>query len=292
MDNDRMLIDKLRQGVLSGRITYDDIVKRLTIAIETEYLKESPNIDFIDCCEDFLWEIGSEGKQEFVSNSDRYLNAIEQHCEVITPKATRTGPVMGFAKRIALISAAFAILICLTQGAMHFQWFSQHSSTDEQQYIIQGHNVSIELIASSIAEHDQYATIKTHDWEEFCEFLGFIPTIVSPSSLGATGTEYTAFVEPDVIMLIIKYTLLTTDETVVMTIYHYTDIEDAFISFEQDKGGEHVDICGTSVYTSTNIEANSFTWIIDSTIYKVAGSISVENGLSIIEKMIGACSHE
>lgn len=93
-------------------------------------------------------------------------------------------------------------------------------------------------------------------------------------------------------MLIIKYTLSTTDETVVMTIYHYTDIEDAFISFEQDKGGEHVDICGTSVYTSTNIEANSFTWTIDSTVYKVAGSISIENGLSIIEKMIGACSHE
>ena len=45
MKNDRMLIDKLRQEVLSGKITYDDIVRRLSIAIENEYLKDTPNVE-------------------------------------------------------------------------------------------------------------------------------------------------------------------------------------------------------------------------------------------------------
>ncbi|MDD6050720.1 MAG: hypothetical protein PUC00_05550 [Clostridiales bacterium] len=292
MDNDRMLIDKLRQEVLSGRITYDDIVKRLTIAIETEYLKDSPNIDFIESCEDFLWEIRATEEQKYVSVKDRYLKVIGQHTKVATPIHSRNTSSVGFAKRIALVCTAFVVLICLTQGAIRFRWFSQNSSSDEQQYIIEGHNVNIDLIMNSIAEHDHYATMKTHDWKEFCEFLGFIPTIIDPSALSATDTQYTAFVEPEVIMLIIKYTLSTTDETVVMTIYHYTDIEDAFISFEQDNEGEHIDICGTSVYTSSNIEANSFTWIVDSTVYKVAGSISIEKSLSILENIVGACSHE
>ncbi len=291
MDNDRMHIDKLRQELLSGRITYDDIVKRLTMAIETEYLKESPNLDFIDCCEDFLWEITDTEKQRFVSVSDRYLKAIGQRTEVTAPNHPRNASVMGFAKRIALISAAFALIICLTQGTIHFEWFSQQSSSDAQQYIIQGHSVSIDLVMKSIAEHDQYATLKTDDWEEFTHFLGFSPTIIAPSAIDATDTQYTAFIEPGAIIIIVQYTCSETSH-VIYTIHHYLDIEEAYLLFEQDASGEQLSINTTKVYCTENLNRYSFTWLDSSTLFNLAGNLENKEFLQIVQELTGGTPHE
>lgn len=292
MENDRMLIDKLRQEVLSGKLTYDDVVRRLTIAIETEYLKESPNLELIDSCEDFLWEIETEGKQKFVSVCDRYLNAIGQHSEVTTPKKTRTGPIMGFAKRIALISAAFAVLIFFTQGAMRFRWFSHNSSSDEQQYIIQGHDIGIDIISKSIAEHDEFDMLQTKDWNEFIDYLGFTPSIINPDMLEASNTQYIAFIEPGVIMLYIQYSGLSNDNEVLMTIQYFTDMEDAYFTLEQDAEGEIVYVHDTMVYVSTNVTNHSFTWLSGETIYRVAGSLTYEEGLQIVSEVVGGIDFE
>lgn len=286
MENDRMLIDKLRQEMLSGKITYDDIVRRLTKAIESEYLKESPSIDFIDSCEDFLWEIETEGKQKFVSVSDRYLEAIEQHVEITAQEQTKRSPVMGFAKRIALISAAFAILIFFTQGAIHFEWFTQHSSTDEQQYIIQGHEITVNVIETCIAEHDAFDSIKTTSWDELCSFLGFSPQIISPSVFHVDDTLYKAYIEPGVVMIDVLYKTDPHDAVAVMTVQYYTDPEEALFIFEQDAAGEHLKIGNQSVYATTNIDRNSFCWISDSTITILAGTFDYKNGLTSIEYLI------
>lgn len=287
MENDRMHIDKLRQEVLSGRITYDDIVKRLTMAIETEYLKESPNIDFIKSCENFLWEIGTEGKQKFVSVSDRYLEAIEQHVEITAQEKTKWSPVLGFAKRIALVSAAFSILIFFTQGAIHFEWFTQHSSTDEQQYIIQGHEITVNVIETCIAEHNAFDSIKTTSWDELCSFLGFSPRIISPSVFHVDNTLYKAYIEPGVVMIDVLYKTDPHDAVAVMTVHYYTDSSEAYFMFEQDSTGEPIIINSSSVYTSVNMGRISYAWCSDSTICKLAGTFSAEEGLQILQYLTG-----
>lgn len=287
MENDRMPIDKLRQEMLSGKITYDDIVRRLTQAIESEYLKESPSIDFIDSCEDFLWEIETEGKQKFVSVSDRYLGAIEQHVEITAQEQTKWSPVMGFAKRIALISAAFALLVFFTQGAIHFEWFTQHSSTDEQQYIIQGHEITVNLIETCIAEHDAFDSIKTTSWDELCSFLGFSPHIISPSVFQVDNTLYKAYIEPGVVMVDVLYKTDPHDAVAVMTIHYYTDSSEAYFMFEQDSTGEPIILNNCSIYTSSNMGRTSYAWCSDSTIFKLAGTFSAEQGLQILQYLTG-----
>lgn len=292
MKNDRTLVDKLRQEMLSGKITYDDIVRRLTKAIESEYLKESPSIDFIDSCEDFLWEIETEGKQRFVSVSDRYLGAIEQYVEITAQEHVKWSPVIGFAKRIALISAAFAFLIIINQGMLHIGWFSQKSSPDEQQYIIQGHNIDIDLITKCIAEHNEFGMLKTTDWNEFIEFIGFAPSVISPDMLKASNTQYIAFIEPGVIMLYIQYANLRNDDEVLMTIQYFTDLDDAYFTLEQDAEGEIIHVEDTMVYVSTNVTNSSFTWLSDTTVYRIAGLLTHDEGLRIVSEIVGGNDYE
>lgn len=285
MDNDRMLIDKLRQELLLGRITYDDVVKRLTKAIENEYLKESPNVDFISACEHVLWKIETEGKQEYVSVSDRYLGAIEQHVKVAAQVRMKRKPATGFAKRIALVCAASAILILFSQGAIHFEWFTQQSSSDEQQYIIQGHEITVNLIRTCIAEHNEYDFIKTSSFDDLCSFLGFSPSVASPQAFGVDTVLFEAYIEPSIIMVNALYESEPGDAIAVLTTQYYTDA-DALFMFEQDITGELILVNGNSVYTSTNMGRTSFSWMSNSTVYKLAGTFDNTLGLSLVHYLI------
>lgn len=292
MDNDRMLIDKLRQELLLGRITYDDVVKRLTKAIESEYLKESPNVDFISACEHVLWKIETEEKQEYVSVSDRYLEAIEQHVEVAAQAHMKRKPATGFAKRIALVCATFAILILFTQGAIHFEWFTQQSSSDEQQYIIQGHEITVNLIKTCIAEHNEYDFIKTSGFDDLCSFLGFSPSVVSPQAFGVDTVLYEAYIEPSIIMVNALYESEPGDAIAVLTVQYYTDADEALFMFEQDMGGTRTFINGLTVYISSNLEHYSYSWLSDSTVTFLTGVSDTEIALSIVEELIGGIAHE
>lgn len=282
-----MLINKLRQEVLLGKLTYDDIVRRLSIAIETEYLKESPNLEFIGYCEDFLWEIETEGKLKFVSVCDRYLNAIGQHSEVTTPKKTRTGPVIGFAKRIALIGVAFAVLIFFTQGAMRFRWFSHHSSSDEQQYIIQGHEITLELIQSALAEHTENAYLKTTDWDELCDFLGFVPHSIFPQALQANSVTYFAHIQDGIIVVDALFEDSEQNTIAVLKQEYYLDVEEAYLMIEQDSQGTHLDINGYQVYCNGNMGRQIFSWLSQSSLTRLSGKFDVDVGVNIIEQLTG-----
>ncbi len=287
MENNRMLIGKLRQALMSGNITYDDIVRRLTKAVEDEYLKPSPNVDFIDTCEKFLWEISTEGQQKFVSVSDHYLEVIKQHSEVKTQARTPNRPVMGFAKRMVLICATFAFLLCITQGAIHFEWFTQGSSTDKQQYIIQGHGATISLIQKCIAEHDACSELKTSSWDELCDYLGFAPSVISPGVFQLDEALYQVYVEPGIIMVNALYETPPGNATALLTIQYYTDVDEALFIFEQDASGEQISINNHPVYVTTNLNRVSFSWISDSAISILAGTFDYELGEKIVEQLIG-----
>lgn len=283
MVDSRKLIDELRAEVLSGNISCDDVIKRLTVAIEVEYQKNEPNQTFIDTCEDLLWEIGTKGQQKFVSANDRYLATIEQYSQ----KTSKRKPYLRIAKRCALVFAAFAFLLIISQGAFHIGWFTKTPSPDEQQYIIQGHSIDVDFIARSIAAHEEYDSLQTDDWDEYIDFLGFVPSIVNPDVFSATVVRYIAFIEPDSIMLAVQYEIPDSDSPIVMTEQYYLDVDEAYFMMEQDNVGSSIFINNVAVYMSTNMNNVSFSWVNHNVVYKLAGNILPNEGLKIISEFIG-----
>ncbi len=288
MENNCLLIDKLRQEVISGQITCDAIIKRLSVAIENEYLKDTPNMDFINVCEDFLWEIGTQGRQEYISSNQQYLEAIHLHTESL-PLNTNS---FSFGQRLTVILVVFAFLIFFTQDMLSFDWFTQESNPDGQQYIIQGHEITISLIQKCIAEHDASSELKTNNWEELCDYLGFAPSVISPEAFQVDVALYQAYVEPGIVMVNALYESEPGDAIAVLTLHYYTDLDEALFMFEQDAVGEKVSLCNHTVYTSTNLDHISYSWISDSTVSFLTGIFSPDVGLTIVEQLIGGTSHE
>lgn len=287
MDKDRLPFDELRKEVLSGKITYDDIVKRISVAIEIEYLKESPDTDFINVCEDFLWEIGTDGKQPFTSVSERCLETIVRF-EQNEAKSTWEGEQSnGFARRFATVLVAFALLFFVVQGVSGLKWFSQGSSPDGQQYIIKGHEITLDIIKESIAEHEDFSEIRTERWDELCDFLGFTPSIIAPEALNADIVHYEAYVEPEQIMINGLYKSSQNENQVILAIQYYTDPSEAIFMFEQDATGEFVSLGSQTVYVTSNVDRTSIGWVQESTYTLLNGTFEPSEGIEIVKELIG-----
>lgn len=282
MDNTRMPIEKLRQEIQDGKINCEDIVKRLYVAIETEYLKDTPDMEFIYNCEDFLWEIGTQG-QVFVSANGQYVEVIKKH---LKKQPQKNRPTSGIAKRFAIVCAVFAFLVILSQSIAHIDWFSQSSSDDEQQYIIQGHSINVSMIAQSIAEHNEIDYLQTDNWDEFVDFLGFAPSIIDPALFAATEMQYIAFIEPDVIMIMVQYNP-SSHNPIAMTMNYYLDIEEAYMALEQNEEGKQFVLNGMEVYCSENVDRCMYTWLDQHVLYCVSGKLNHDEIMKIICDLIG-----
>lgn len=282
MDDTRKFIDELLQKLAMNQITCDELARRLAIAIETEYLKREPRLDFINTCEDLLWELGTQGQQSFTSANDRYLSEINRAIIERGKAKVAFSPV----QRFAIIAIALLLIIFSGYDALQFKWFTHETQSNGEIHIIQGHEVTIELIQAALAEHDAYTTIKTNDFNEVCAFLGFTPSLISPESLSANTATYFVTIESGLVILDTRYSDSADNSIAVLKIEYYLDPEEAYFMLQQDTPGEYVNINGQTIYYSTNIDRQSYAWLGNSTLITLSGYIEREHGLQIIEELI------
>lgn len=288
MEDTRKFIDDLQQKLAMNQITCDELARRLAIAIETEYLKREPRLDFINTCEDLLWELGTQGQQSFSSANDRYLSAINRATIERGKAKISLSPV----QRFAVIAIVLLLIVFTGYDALQFKWFTHETQSNGEIHIIQGHEVSIELIQAALAEHETYTSTKTDDFSEVFDFLGFTPSLIASESLSADAATYYISLEPELIILDTRYHDSANNFIAMLKIEYYLDPEEAYFMLQQDTPGEYVDINGQTIYYSTNIDRQSFTWLEDCTLITLSGHIEREYGFEIIKKLIGRNSHD
>lgn len=288
MEDTRKFIDDLQQKLAMNQITCDELARRLAIAIEMEYLKTEPHLDFVDACEDLLWELGTQGQQSFSSANDRYLSEINRAIIERGKAKVAFSPV----RKLAIIALTLLLIVFTGHNALQYKWFTHKTQANGEIHIIQGHEITIELIQTALAEHETFASTKTDDFIEVCDFLGFTPSLIASESLSADAATYYISLEPELIILDTRYHDSANNFIAMLKIEYYLDPEEAYFMLQQDTPGEYVDINGQTIYYSTNIDRQSFTWLEDCTLITLSGHIEREYGFEIIKKLIGRNSHD
>lgn len=289
MDNTRNRFEKLRQEVASGNITCDDIIKRLTVAIETEYLKDSPNVDYINMCEDFLWEIGTQGQQKYVSANDRYLQAIQQH----TAQFPRTQNANARAFRWKFSCSAVVLLVLLGLSLFPIRWFTHESTIDSEQYILRGHEITVEMFSTAQADGLNQGLVIVQDFSEFRDILGFdprIPTIWGTSWIADHGSISNL---PGYIKITAIYrNKYDSAKIITCTINYFTDIEYAYFSFEQSKDGAEIQRNGYSMYVTQNIDNTVICWYDANMYIWFSGNLDTSEATRLMLDLIGGTGNE
>lgn len=261
-------MDELLQAIKEGEISKDEIIKRLNSAIDREYQKKKgADMAFVAACENLLDKLLGGDKTPFVSHTDKYLSEIRRNTVVRTKPKAR--PMV----RLAAVVVSVLVLVVLSDAAFHWNWFVGSPTADQQQYVIKGHQVDLSLISKCIAEHSPDSTsFSTTNWNEMVDYLGFEPEVFQDTE-AIQMTKCNARVMSSEIQISVVYKELTTEKSIVFQSIFCTDINDAYMTYEQESGYKQ-EIADIGVLYVSNNHANSaYIWIKDNVVFSILGDI-------------------
>ncbi len=184
--------------------------------------------------------------------------------------------------------AAVVVLLVGIGVPLRWTWFESWSTLDEQQHVIMGHEITVEMVATAIAENTVNEPIVVSDFAEFEKHLGFDPGI--PSVLGDVWVADYGMISyfSGYIRIVAMYANPTvSDDSITCTVNYFTDVEYAYFSFEQTAEGEEAILNGMEIYLSNNIDRNSATWYNHHMYVKLSGNITSDNAADLLFELIG-----
>lgn len=261
-------MDELLQAIKEGELSKDEIIKRLNSAIDREYQKKKgADMAFVAACENLLDKLLGGDKTPFVSHTAKYLSELRRNTVVRTKPKAR--PMV----RLAAVVVSVLVLVVLSSAAFHWNWFVGSPTADQQQYVIKGHQVDLSLISKCIAEHSPDSTsFSTTNWNEMVDYLGFEPEVFQDTE-AIQMIKCNARVMSSEIQISVVYKELTTEKSIVFQSIFCTDINDAYMTYEQESGYKQ-EIADIGVlYVSSNHANSAYVWIKDNVIFSILGDI-------------------
>lgn len=279
-------VKQILQAIENGTIPVDEMQRRLMELIQKEANRTDGPADeeLMSACIDLMERL--QGR-EHVEDEER-IAALNQRIADAIQKKQQSQERWHTAFRAVGAIAAVLVLLVGIGVPLRWTWFESWSTPDEQQYVIMGHEITIEMVVAAIAENEAKAPIVVSDFSEFEKHLGFDPKI--PSVLCGEWTEAYGSIRffSGYIQILAKYVHTENPEkSIVCTINYFTDIEYAYLSFEQNCEGEQMSIQGMDVYLSNNVERNSATWYNNNMYAQVVGLVSSEEAVELLLRLLG-----
>lgn len=276
-------LEQIKADIASEKLTYPQIQERLEGLIEHEYNKEGgPDVDLVNACEDLLWRLGTDNAP-FVTHEDQYKEAIRSRIEASQRARQIKKPVLRFV-------AALVVVVLLLGGADVFlrrEWLEQIDTDNQKQHIVQGFVVDPELVEKAIAGEKEVRKFNTTEYPEVRDFLGFdLPQTIFISNW--EPKHYSLYIQPTHIQVVVLYAQKDDQQVqMVLDLRLFTNIENAFVSYEQELNGTIEPVENVSVYFSNNYDNNTAVWTINNCVYRLRSKIEEDTLKSIVQQLIG-----
>lgn len=270
----QMLLDQIKEAIENGTLTQEEIERRLKAAIETEFVQQDHPADseFLNLCLDLLGQIQTGGHYEYVSHMEESKAAVTEKYQ----RYMRAKRIRGVATRVATVAA---IVILLVGVVFQKSWFSEYSTPDEQQYVIQGNTVSNGTVVSADndleSESEVYTTSSYIDAVTHAGFELYLPT---EHHFSYSDIEYTIVQSTISTRFIVKYYDL--NKCVLhYELRRYTTMNSDFAKsdFEQHQHGQSIEVNGRKVYQTQNNNRSKLFWFTDETVYFIESTLPIEN---------------
>ena len=277
-------LEQLKSSLASGELTGSELVRRLQIMIHNELSKPEKEVDieFIEACSSWIEriypKIAERPEGYYEEQEARFKLGLRQR-EKFLQRQRILRPVIAV--------AAVLIIVFLSIGSIQFHWFTRESTPDQQQYIIQGHQVSVDMIEKAIAEHLEEGYFQTDDITILKEYLGFDLDYLNLKLFGWDIIKTSTIVYQDYITSTIRYSSLDdSNKGFRYVIAWFVNPADASISIEQKREGYVKKHNGIDVYYLENTNTSSCCWIIDNSVHVITASTMGTNELERITDLL------
>lgn len=285
MDGERKsCTERILSAIEYGKLSNDETERRLCELVEAEVNKTDSEADMelVKACQSLMWQLHTHGELPYDSHYDENKAKIDQRLKRNT---LVSNTVKSVGKMLAAAAAVVLVVLGL-RGDLHWSWLEHNDTFDQQQHIIAGNEIGVELIQSAIAEHLDEGVIQTSDISVIRSEFEFVPI---PEQIQGTWNFDTAlaFLAPDMIQLDVSYKNSNSGHTALYTVIVFSSAEDAYFAFEQSDVGCVAEVSGNRIYAAQNIDKPVLCWTKGLALIRVAGDIDESDGLSIIEFLIG-----
>ncbi len=239
--------------------------------------------ELISACMDLMERL--QGR-EYAEDEAR-IAALNQRIADAIQKKKRSQERRRTTFRVAGAIAAVVILLVGIGIPLRWTWFKSWSTPDEQQHVIMGNEITVDMVATAIAENETKGNVVVANFSEFEEYLGFDPNI--PSKLGDEWVaDYGAMrTLPGYIKLTAIYgNTQDQDKTITCIINYYTELDYAYFSFEQNREGSAVVVNGLELYVSDNVERSSVSWYNDLMHVRLSGLLESKDAIELLMELL------
>ncbi len=278
-------LEQLKHSLATGEMTGSELVRRLQMMIQQEISKPEKEVDteFIEACSSLIEHvypaIAERPEGYYEEQAAKFKVRLQQR-----EKARRRQRIL----RPVIAVAAVLVIVFLSIGSIRFHWFTMKSTPDQQQLIVQGHEVSVDMVAKAIAEHQEEGYLETDNINVVEEYLGFS---ISSHIIQSDNWEIDKLIctmSSLSIIVNIQYENIIENKSLYQFITWFNSAEKALMAFEQDAEGDIKDINGYKVYFSINYGFNSCIWIDDLAVYSFnSNTLDFSELESLIKEIIG-----
>lgn len=188
-------VDQILSAIKHGNLGVDETERRLQELIQAEQAKPTAERDqrLIDSAEQLREELHHRMALSFEAKRQKNLDSTVQKYKVWRKQQHKQKQTL----RISAFAAMLLLCLGLGSGLLRWNWFETKSSEDGEQYVIRGHEISLDTISQAIAAHNGMAQIATDNAEVLADFLGFSPKICETLLNKWIVKSYTAYVYPE-----------------------------------------------------------------------------------------------
>lgn len=261
MDADNEQTRRILQTIEYGQLPPKETQRRLLTLIQAEANRTDQMADqtMIHACMDLLEHL--QGETEPIT--PLRVEALKQRIAAAYQERTRRRARRW--KRLSVaVSSAAVLLFCISLSlARGWIWFEGKSTPDEQQYLFEGHQISIDVPAQAIADGEipDGRTIEVQDIAELDALLGQKSGI--PEQLqGEWKLQhcYVNFTRGYTQISLLYGNRFDKQQSIVGVIQQFIDPNYVAFSFEQSYTGQMQQLNRWNVYVTENIDAPVTFW--------------------------------
>lgn len=270
-------LEELWELFRKGEISREEISDILELAIYAEASKSDADINgaWLDACAQLMLEVDKEEVSNLSERSETTWRAIKAEIQEEQHQIKWLMPAL----RIAA-----CLIIMLGIGTIaHFTWISGIQTQEEQVYLVRGHEVSIGNEANADEATATIGECRTSDFSEFCDFLGYVPSLPTWLPDGWHVVEYTVIRDELGQLLNVPYR--KSDEVYLLSYSQewLYNVNELAINIPQDSAGQHMKLDnGLEIYLTTNVDRPVAVWTTDDSCITVSGPITTDELISLI----------
>lgn len=281
MDGERKsCTERILSAIEYGKLPNDETERRLCELVEAEVNKTDSEADMelIKACQSLMWQLHTHGERPYDSHFSENKAMIGKR---LRRKSVVTNAIKSVGKTLAA-AAAIVLVVLGLRGDFQWNWLEHDDTEDQQQHIITGAEIGVEMIQKAIAENLDIGQIRVTSPHDIPQYFDFVPV---PQTINEMWLFQLAdvTVTPGFACIDVLYENAKTQSNALYSAFLFLNPEEAYFTFEQSAEGYSVMVDGHQVYITKNIDKWVVCWTDGLVFVRITGEFQEQEVLLITQ---------